>query len=113
MPPLPFKPRPPKTRTFVGRNVTVTIPETWNPEAENAKLAVLVALDVALTKDDRDRRYVIAPAPRLGYFKTEVWMGRNLHRSRTVVGHHDTKGARRQFDREIADLVADGWIQVP
>jgi hypothetical protein len=96
-------------KTNIGRTVVTTIPAIWDPAADARKLAELVAMDVVLTKDARERRYAITPAPRAGDFRTEVWMGRALHQQKTVVGHFDTKQAHSRFRREIEDLIADGW----
>lgn len=67
--------------------------------------------DVTVTKDVRERRYVIwSDAP--GHWVGEVWFGRAQRRHKAVFGVHDVRMMGLQFARELRDLITDGWTEL-
>lgn len=68
--------------------------------------------DVTMTKDTRTRRYtILSDAP--GWFAGEVWFGRCQHRKKRVAGVHAARMLLHQFLRELRDLAADDWTEIP
>ena len=73
-------------------------------------LAPVYATDRRFTKDARRRRSVIR-VNRAGWFRTQVWVNGQIHRTTECDAESDVRRLTRQFEREIADVVADGWSE--
>jgi hypothetical protein len=57
----------------------------------------------------KDRLYRIDPVGR-SLWRCEVWMDAEIHRSREVITRTHMVEHRKQYEREIADLILDGWM---
>ena len=73
-------------------------------------LAPVYAMDRWLVKGARRRRYVIR-VNAAGWFRTQVWVNGELHRTTECYAETDVRRLTRQFEREVADLLADGWSE--
>jgi hypothetical protein len=70
-----------------------------------------IACDVTIGQAGRTRRYHLwAESP--GRVRLEVWFGRALHRTARASGRFAAQRLQHQVDREVRDLLADGWIAV-
>lgn len=67
------------------------------------------AIDVALTKDDRRRRYVIRVGRGINEWYCQVWFGERQHRGIRAQGVQAAQRLREEYRREIIELIADGW----
>ena len=64
-----------------------------------------------LTKAGRPSRlYRIDPIGRLRW-KAEVWIGASLHRVHAIGHRSDARMIANQFEREVCELLADGWTE--
>jgi hypothetical protein len=66
------------------------------------------ACDVTVAQAGRTRRYLLW-VDRPGRARLEIWFGRALHRTARASGLFNTRRLRSQVDRELRDLIADGW----
>ena len=73
-------------------------------------LAPVYAMDRGFGKGARRRRYVIR-VNAAGWFRTQVWVNGTLHRTTKCYAEEEVRRLTRQFEREIADLLADGWSE--
>jgi len=62
-------------------------------------------MDRRFAKEARRRRYVIRVNAE-AWFRTQVWVNGKIHRTTDCYGESDVRRLTRQFEREIADLVA-------
>ena len=80
------------------------------PERPPVLLAPLYAMDCWFTKEARRRRSVIR-VNTAGWFRTQVWVNGKIHRTTECSAEVDVQRLTRQFEREVADLIADGWSE--
>jgi hypothetical protein len=67
-------------------------------------------MDRRFAKEARRRRYVIR-VNAAGWFRTQVCVNGSLHRTTECYAEEQVRRLTRQFEREVADLVADGWAE--
>ena len=80
------------------------------PETPPVLLAPVYAMDRWFAKEARRRRYVIRVNAE-GWFRTQVWVNGKIHRTTECYAETDVRRLTRQFEREVADLIADGWSE--
>lgn len=66
----------------------------------------------AFVRDDRHRAYRIAPGGPPGTYQTWVRWNHQPHRARFTRSLVELATIRAQFDREIDELLSDGWTEV-
>lgn len=94
--------------TVIGFPYRSPEPARTPDELRRMKMSPDPRCAITMRKDERERRYTIAPdAP--GYWVGEIWYGRAQHSRKRVAGVHDARMLAMQFMRELRDLVADGW----
>ena len=80
-------------------------------ETSPVLLAPVYAMDRRFANGARRRRYVIR-VNAAGWFRTQVWINGTIHRTTECYTETDVRRLTRQFDREVADVIADGWAEV-
>lgn len=76
----------------------------------SAATGVVPFYAIFLVKGDRCRLYRIDPIDATSW-QCQVMIGSRPHRFSTAVGRAQAKLMKAEFEREVGDLIKDGWIE--